>query len=63
MLIGKQQARDVDLDRALFPKLTEVHLTQITTAEAGEFVAIFDNEYFPLYIAASPYEQAYFEGT
>jgi hypothetical protein len=63
VLIGKQQAGDVDLDRALFPRLTAVHLTQITTAEPGDFVAIFDNEYYPLSLIASPYELAYFEGT
>jgi len=63
VLIGKQQTRDVDLDRELFPRLTDVHITQITTAKRGEFVAIFDDEYYPLKIEPSPLELAYFAGT
>jgi hypothetical protein len=62
VLIGKQQTDDVTTDKKLFPRLTDVHLHQITVGQRGDFVAIFDDDYYPLKIEPSPLEYAYFSG-
>lgn len=63
VFIGRQQAQDVQADRQLFPRLRDFHEQQMLTASRGEFIGIFDDDYFPLLIEPSPLELGYFSGT
>lgn len=63
VFIGRQQAQDVQADRQLFPRLRDFHEQQMLTASRGEFIGIFDDDYYPLLIEPSPLELGYFSGT
>jgi hypothetical protein len=63
VFIGRQQAQDVQADRQLFPRLRDFHEQQMLTAARGEFIGIFDDDYYPLLIEPSPLELGYFSGT
>lgn len=63
VFIGRQQAQDVQADRQLFPRLRDFHEQQMLTAGRGEFIGIFDDDYYPLRIEPSPLELGYFSGT
>lgn len=63
VFIGRQQAQDVQMDRQLFPRLRDFHEQQMLTASRGEFIGIFDDDYYPLLIEPSPLELGYFSGT
>jgi len=62
-LIGRQEADDVETDRRLFPRLTEGHVQQMLTGGRGEFIAILDDDYYPIQVVPSPLELGYFAGT
>jgi hypothetical protein len=63
VFIGRQQAQDMQVDRQLFPRLRDLHEQQILTASRGEFIGIFDDDYYALRIEPSPLELAFFSGT
>lgn len=63
VFIGRQQAQDVPLNRELFPRLRDYHEQQMLTAGRGEFIGIFDDDYYALHIEPSPLELRYFSGT
>lgn len=63
VFIGRQQAQDVPLNRQLFPRLRDFHEQQMLTAGRGEFIGIFDDDYYPLRIEPSALELGYFSGT
>lgn len=62
-LIGRQEAQDVATDRELFPRLTDLHCQQLLTAQRGEFIAILNDDYYPLKIVSSSVESGFFAGT
>lgn len=62
-LIGRQEQQDVDTDRALFPRLTELHCQQLLTAQRGEFIVILNDDYYPAKIVSSAVELGFFAGT
>jgi type IV secretory pathway VirB4 component len=63
VFIGRQQAKDLELHRHLFQRLTAQHLQQIATARRGQFVTMMGDDYYFLQIEPSPVELVAFRGT
>jgi len=63
VLIGRQQAEDVEMHKHLFRRLTPHHIHQMVTAERGQFVTIMGDDYYVLQVEPSPVELAAFRGT
>ena len=63
VFIGRQQANDLPLNQELFERLTPYHRTQMLTAQRGEFVAKFNDDYYVLKVEPSAVELAAFSDT